>query len=211
MLSKTFLKLSNHYDNLFERHGDSVKSSQQSDKITRDKRLKILTQNLDLNKKISILDFGCGTGYLLQYLLRKGFNGSYTGIDISEKIINFAKYKNTYKKAQFIKINLLEKSLKKKFDYTLVNGTFNNNTNNNWLWIRKVLKELNKITKKEIVFNNLSEYVDYKEKKLFYIKPEKVFNFCKLNISPYIIIKNDYQIKKGIIRFEFTTFIIKKD
>ena len=196
MLSKTFLKLSNHYDNLFERHGDSVKSSQQSDKITRDKRLKILTQNLDLNKKISILDFGCGTGYLLQYLLRKGFNGSYTGIDISEKIINFAKYKNTYKKAQFIKINLLEKSLKKKFDYTLVNGTFNNNTNNNWLWIRKVLKELNKITKKEIVFNNLSEYVDYKEKKLFYIKPEKVFNFCKLNISPYIIIKNDYQIKK---------------
>ena len=191
MLSKTFLKLSNHYDNLFERHGDSVKSSQQSDKITRDKRLKILTQNLDLNKKISILDFGCGTGYLLQYLLRKGFNGSYTGIDISEKIINFAKYKNTYKKAQFIKINLLEKSLKKKFDYTLVNGTFNNNTNNNWLWIRKVLKELNKITKKEIVFNNLSEYVDYKEKKLFYIKPEKVFNFCKLNISPYIIIKND--------------------
>ena len=95
MLSKTFLKLSNHYDNLFERHGDSVKSSQQSDKITRDKRLKILTQNLDLNKKISILDFGCGTGFLLQYLLRKGFNGSYTGIDISEKIINFAKYKNT--------------------------------------------------------------------------------------------------------------------
>jgi len=211
MPSKTFLKLSKHYDNLFERYGDSVKSSQQSDKITRDKRLKILTQNLDLNKKISILDFGCGTGYLLKYLLRKGFNGSYTGIDISEKIINFAKYKNTYKKAKFIKINLLEKNLKKRFDYTLVNGTFNNNTNNNWLWIRKVLKKLDKITKKAIVFNNLSEYVDYKEKKLFYIKPEKVFNFCKLNISPYIVIKNDYQIKKGIIPFEFTTFVIKKD
>ena len=75
--------------------------------------------------------------------------------------------------------------------------------------MKKCLILLFKNVKKGMFFNNLSYYVDYKQKDLFYIKPEKVFSFCKKFLSHYVIIKNDYQIKKNIIPFEFTTFVFK--
>ena len=35
-----------------------------------------------------------------------------------------------------------------------------------------------KASKKGIIFNSLSKYVDYEEKSLFYSYPDKIFNFC---------------------------------
>ena len=34
---------------------------------------------------------------------------------------------------------------------------------------------------KKIIFNNLSKYVDYKDKNLFYADPLVIFDFCKKN------------------------------
>lgn len=211
MFNKTFSKLSKHYDDLFEKYGDNVKSSQQSNNLTRKRRLKILTQEIKLSKNTSVLDFGCGTGYLLEFLKNNKFKGKYTGIDISKKVIEHANKKKNYKNAEFLNINLMNSKINKKYDYIIVNGTFNNNTSNNWKWIKRILKILFKQTKKGLFFNNLSYYVDYKDKKLFYIKPEKVFNFCKVNLSQYVTIKNDYLIKKKSIPFEFTTFVFKNN
>ena len=61
---KTVDDLSNHYDQLVKKIGNHVKSSQQSTEQTRKKRLEILIQYLDIKKKSSILNFGCGTGFL---------------------------------------------------------------------------------------------------------------------------------------------------
>lgn len=210
MFNKTFSKLSMHYDNLFDKYKGNVKSSQQSSNLTRERRLKVLVQQIKLSKNTSVLDFGCGTGYLLKLLIKKGFKGNYLGIDISEKVINFAKKNYKYKKAKFIKKNIFKKKINKKFDYVIINGTFNNNTKNNWIWIQKVLKILFNQTKKGLFFNNLSYYVDYKEKSLFYIKPEKIFQFCKLHLSRYVMIRNDYLIKNKSIPFEFSTFVYRK-
>ena len=93
-------------------------------------------------------------------------------------------------------IDILKNKLNRKYDYILINGTFNNNTKNNWFWMKKCLEKLFLSAKKGIVFNNLSSYVDYKDKKLFYIEPEKVFQFCKKNLGKRVMIDNTYQIKK---------------
>ena len=209
---KTIDDLATHYDQLVKKFGNNVRSSQQSTAASRKKRLEILIQYLDIKKKNSILDFGCGTGFLYKHLKILGFKGSYTGIDISPEAIKLSKklYKNN-KNCNFVLANILKKKMKKKFDYVLINGTFNNNTKNNWIWMKKSLVRLFSITRKAIIFNNLSYYVDYYDKKLFYIKPEKVFSFCKNELGKKIILNNSYTLKKNTIPYEFTTCVIRTD
>ena len=49
--NKTMIDLANHYDKLVNEFGNNVKSSQQSNILTRKKRLEILTQYIDIKKK----------------------------------------------------------------------------------------------------------------------------------------------------------------
>ena len=155
-----------------------------------------------------VADFGCGTGHLYSFLKKKiNFKGEYVGYDISSEMINFAKKK--HKKARFENINILNKRINENFDYVLINGTFNNKTKNNFLWVKKCLKILFKKTKKAIAFNNLTTYVDYFDKKLYYIRPEKIFSFCKTELSPLVILNHNYHIKKQYLPYEFTTYVYK--
>lgn len=207
---KIVKKLSNHYNQLSIKYGNNVKSSQQSSSATRNKRYEVLLSEIKKKKNIKILDFGCGNGQLYKHLKSKKFNGSYVGFDISSKAIELAKKSlSKYKKCRFYKKNIFEDKINENFDYVIINGVFNNQTYDNWNWMKKCLILLFKKVKKGMFFNNLSYYVDYKQKNLFYIKPEKVFVFCKKYLSMYVIIKNDYQIKKKTIPFEFTTFVFK--
>ena len=204
--------LKTHYNKLFSKHGDSYLTAQQSSRKTQEMRMKFLLDRLKIKNNEKILDFGCGTAHLYKFLKKKNLNVYYTGIDVADKIINHNKKiyeKNS--KVKFMNIDILK--TKKNigyYDYIFISGTFNNKLDNNWNWMKQCLKYLFKNTKKLLVFNNLSFYVDYYDKNLFYIKPEKVFSFCKQNLSPYISIANDYQIKKGVIPFEFTTFVYRK-
>jgi len=49
-------------------------------------------------KTVSILEFGCGSGRLLAHLAQlKGIKINYTGVDISKKLLGFAKKQMTGK------------------------------------------------------------------------------------------------------------------
>ncbi len=202
-------RLSKHYDNLFLKYGNSPKSSQWSNNQTNNVRFSILTEGISLGKNISILDFGCGIGSLYKFLKKKNFKGSYTGIDISKLQILFAKQNISSKRVLFYHQNIFEKKLVKKYDYIFINGVFNNLTNNNFKVLEKTIKTLFKNCKIMMAFNNLSYYVDYYDKGLYYVKPEKIFELCKKNISLKVKIRHDYQIKKKTLPFEFTTFLYK--
>jgi len=49
---------------------------------------------LSLSEPESVLDIGCGNGYVLN-MIAKRYSGSFTGIDISESIIQTAKRRNS--------------------------------------------------------------------------------------------------------------------
>jgi SAM-dependent methyltransferase len=208
-------ELKEHYENLFFMHKDSFKTAQQSSRKSQEKRMSVLVDRIKFQKKTRILDFGCGTAHLYNFLLKnKEFKGHYTGIDIAENIIEYNKkkfFKNN--KVKFLCGDILKKNSLRliKYDYVFISGTFNNKFKNNWLWMRKILKRLFSITKKAIVFNNLSTYVDYRDKNLFYVRPELVFEYCKLYLSNFVEIRHNYQIKKKVIPFEFTTYVYKKN
>ena len=67
------------------------KSLEQDHMVNRLKTVnKILKQNL--NKNSNILELGFGAGQSASLFLKEGFK--YTGMDISESLVNFAKSKN---------------------------------------------------------------------------------------------------------------------
>ena len=84
----------------------------------------ILTLNLN---NLKILDFGCGTGLLVEEI-HKNLIGNYQfeidGIDISENMIQKCREKNIYR--NIIEINLLQDSLPPnyQYDYIVSSGVF---------------------------------------------------------------------------------------
>ena len=203
--AKIFSKISKEYDKNLDKYGNSPKSVGQLDVKTLEKRLSILAEVGEL-KNAKILDFGCGIGFLYSYLKKKmNFKGEYVGYDISNKMINFARKK--YKNIRFENKDILSRKINERFDYVILNGTFNNKLDQNFNWMKKTLKILFKKTNKAIAFNNITSYVDYFDKKLYYTQPEKIFNFCKSELSPLVSLRHDYLIKNKKLPYEFTTYV----
>ena len=82
----------------------------------------------------SILDFGCGHGSLCIDIAKNNVS-SILGIDLSEKLLNFANenllknYKNLKNKVSFEKKDLLKNNINKKFDYIVSKDTFEHSQN----------------------------------------------------------------------------------
>ena len=136
---------------------------------------------------------------------------NYTGLDFLENFVNISskKYKKD-KKAKFLKLNIKSQTIQKKYDWVLLSGTFNDKHKDSKKDMLKILIKMFKSCRKGIVFNSLSKYVDYEDEKLFYTYPDKIFSFCVKKLSKYVILITDYQLKKGVIPFEYTMCVKKK-
>lgn len=201
-LESEFKELSEHYDELARQHGYSPNATQQSSVETQEKRLNVLL-NLSGNlKNKKILDFGCGTGHLLHILRKNGFKGEYVGYDISSELLNIAR--QHYPEARFELKNILNDPIDESFDYIFISGVFNNDIGCNQLFMKKILTKLFKQTKESMVFNALSCYVDYKNQGLYYFDPSWVFEFCKTHLTTHVSLNHAYEIKPGVIPFEFS-------
>lgn len=79
---------------------------------------------LNLNqKKIDILDFGCGTGLVGMEIKNKKLNVRLEGIDISPQMLEKARHKNCYDKLYEGDL-LVENILKKKYQIIVSCGVF---------------------------------------------------------------------------------------
>jgi len=192
--------LQQHYRKLLETHGDSPEAVQYSTKETQERRFAILADIDDLNGK-SILDFGCGTGQLLTYLEERGISVNYTGVDIVDEFVELCR-----KKFPNSKFGNIDDFTNQQFDYVLIAGVFNNLMPDNREFYKRTLHQLFKMANCGISFNMMSAYVDYRDDQLFYEYPEQVFSFLKKEVTPYVTIRNDYEIKKGVVPFDFTVY-----
>ncbi len=198
------MDLANHYRDLFLKYGDTPEASQWRDRLTQEKRFEILCEIGNL-EGASILDLGCGTGHLASYLKQKGLTFEYTGIDLVLEVLDAGRLKHP--EHQFITPIELEQDA--VFDYVLISGTFNNLIDDNRGFYQEKLRQYFKHARIGLAVNMLSQYVEYFDDGLFYEYPETVFKFAKTNLSQRVSIRNDYQLKPGVLPFEFTTYIYR--
>ncbi len=192
------------YEKRYEDLGHDIKVVGWRSKKQQYARFKVLCQIADLNDK-SVLDMGCGFGHLFDYLERKNNKLiSYLGIDLSPKLIKEAKRLHKGKKADFTVVDIQNESLNKKFDYVIASGLFNAKLKDNLGFMKSLVTEMFKLCNKGLAFNMTTDYVDYKDKNLYYFNPEKVFNFCKI-LTKRVCLRHDY------MPYEFTIYLYKDE
>lgn len=197
--------LAEHYDALAKEHGYSHNAVQQSSHDSQMRRFKILLEGFSNIEKMKILDFGCGAGHLYALLKELGFSGEYVGYDISQELVALAR--KNHPDARFEIRNIFEQRPVETFDLVFISGVFNNEMGKNPDFLQDTLQILFPLCQVGMAFNCLSTYVDFKAEGLFYFDPCSVFDFCKQHLTPSVVLRHDYEIKEGVVPFEFSCYL----
>lgn len=80
---------------------------------------KFLKSYLPKNKKLDIIDLGCGTANLSILFAKENHN--VLAVDISEDMIDIAKEKNTFENLNFQLMDITKELPKNKFDFAMCN------------------------------------------------------------------------------------------
>lgn len=136
-------------------------------------RFDVLLENVKLEGK-RLLDVGCGTGNLLEYINSKGIHVYYTGVDILDKMIDIAKSKRL--DAEFRHLDLFKENVfdPGSFDVVYASGIFNLNLGNNREFLRNAMELFFSLSCGTVVFNLLHHASPDREEKYFYFHPEDV-------------------------------------
>jgi len=197
--------LAAHYGALVRRHGDAPAAAQWSSVETQERRMAVLAEIGDLTRA-KVLDFGCGTGHLLALLReRLGFCGEYVGWDLCEEALAVARAK--FPGVRFERHDVLAEGIAERFDFALLSGVFNNRLPDGWGVLTGILRALWPACDRGLAFNALSTYVDYFDRNLAYVDPERVFRFCKEELSPAVVLRHDYALRDGDAPFELTVYV----
>ncbi len=200
-------RLRDHYDLLARHHGYGPEASQMSSLASQEQRLRVLAE-IVREPDASVLDFGCGTGHLCEVLRRDaGFRGRYTGYDLSGESLALARARHAG--AHFEQRDIFRDGVGHHFDYAIISGVFNNRVTDNWAFLTGALRTLFPHVRRGLAFNALSAYVDFQDAGLYYADPEDVFRFCKESLSPAVNLRHDYEVKPGVVPFEFTTQVFR--
>lgn len=96
------------------------KDISQSSRIARKQRLLQTVKKIRLGTSIDILEVGCGAGYSAEYL--RGYYQSFTGIDYSSNLIDYARSVINYPDVAFHTADLYQFKSNKKFDVIVMIG-----------------------------------------------------------------------------------------
>jgi SAM-dependent methyltransferase len=200
-----------HYETCLEKHGDNHLGVDWPKEEDVYKRYQIMLDVIVSEKddtKVSLLDFGCGTAHLLQYIYDQQINGvEYSGLDVSDKFVAMCRKK--FPNTSFYNFDILDPGVKMpKFDYIIMNGVFTEKRElkfeEMWDYFCKMLLQVFSFAKKGIAFNVMSKAVDWEREDLFHVSADLLINFLTKNLTREFIIRNDYGL------FEFTTYVYKK-
>ena len=189
------------FNKLVEKHGYSPKSLAYSGEKSQKIKFNIVTE-VGIEDKCSVLDVGCGFGDYFNYLKQQGIkNVKYCGIDISNKIVDFAKEKNSL--ANVIQGNVLDLSDDEKYDYVISLGFNCVKTGTNWETLTQVLDKMWKLSKKGIAYNAVSTFSETSPRKIYFVSPAKVIDYIMTNLTYKVVFRHDY------MPHDFTIFAYK--
>jgi len=187
-----------HYSSLFTKYGINPKSIGWSNgrQLIRFN----VINNIGKLDNSTILDVGCGFGDFYGFLKHKKIKTVYHGVDINEDFVKIAKKR--YSNAKFEMRDIQKKRFTKKFDWVVAVGITNHAST--YAHLRGVIEEMFHICRKGVAIDFISNYVDYKNKEIFYSSPEKMFVFAK-TLTKRVTLRHDY------MPFEFSLYLFKDD
>ena len=210
-MSDKYKLIAQHYEGCLEKHGDSHLGVDWPNLDDVYKRFKVMLDVIrlkeDKSEKIKLLDFGCGTAHLNEYILEnKMSNIEYAGLDISPKFVDIAKAK--FPQSNFYCLDLLKQDADlSNFDYIVMNGVFTEKRELSfeemWEFFTGLIQKVFTHADKGIAFNTMSKAVDWERDDLFHMPTDLLINFLTKKLTRHFVIRNDYGL------YEYTTYVYK--
>lgn len=207
MSNKIISQVNQYYSKKIIENGATPQGVDWNSVESQELRFEVLSNVIFDNENFSVLDYGCGFGSMYDYFKKKYSNFHFTGLDISDAMINEAKKRNANDKSSEWTTSI---NIDEHFDYVIASGIFNvklENTNEDWKnYILETMHQLNNHSKKGFSFNILTKYSDkeYMKDYLYYADPLFLFDYCKTNFSRNVSLLHDYNL------YEFTIIVRKQ-
>ncbi len=169
-----------------------------------------MLESIREKETVHLLDFGCGTGHLLEYMKeQEDFLSQiyYNGLDISEKYIEVAKQK--FPDVNFYCLDVFEQGLTSvgTIDYAILNGVFTEKRalsfEEMWDYFQRLVTLVFSSVEKGMAFNVMSKAVDWEREDLFHLSTDLLIDFLTKKLSRNFIIRNDYGL------YEYTVYLYK--
>lgn len=207
---KPYLDIVNHYEKCLQRFGDSHLGVDWQDPKDAEKRYQVMLKIIKKKRgePVKLLDFGCGTAGLYDYINKKGIsNIEYAGLDISSDFIEVSQKK--YPNIKFFNLDILDPGISLgNFDYIVMNGVFTEKINLSFEQMFKyfcsMIERVFPYCRKGIAFNVRSNQVDNKEEDLFHLPFDSLAWFLTKQVSKHFLIRNDYGLE------EYTVYLYPK-
>ena len=164
-----------------------------------------LLQVIDADGDVSLNDYGCGYGALVDMLVSDGRRVTYCGFDISESMIAAARQRHDAPWCSFT----TDRGQLHPADYTVASGIFNVRLTHGvdaWReYTLQTIEVINEVSVRGFAFNMLSTYSDPEKRRaeLFYVDPLEMFDLCKRRFSSRVALLHDYPL------YEFTMIVRK--
>lgn len=196
-----------YYEGKLAAFGPSARGMDWKDEASQIKRFEQLMRALPItlrSGRFTILDYGCGSGALLPFLLERGYDCAYTGYDRSPRMI--AEAQRVHPGATFTS----KWETVAPADYVVASGVFNVRLDIlDEEWRAYVLGTLAAIDETAIAgwaANFLTGYADEDRKRsdLHYADPAALFEWCKRSASRWVCLLHDYEL------YEFTIGVARQ-
>jgi SAM-dependent methyltransferase len=199
---KPYLDIVNHYEKCLRLFGDSHLGVDWRDPNDAEKRYQVMLDIIQrkAGETVKLLDFGCGTAGLYDYINKKGIsNIEYAGLDISSAFIKVSQKK--YPNIRFFNVDILDPDTSlPNFDYIIMNGVFTEKISLSFEqmfeYFCSVLERAFPYCRKGIAFNVRSNQVDNKEEDLFHLPFDSLAWFLIKQVSRHFLIRNDYGLEE---------------
>jgi SAM-dependent methyltransferase len=206
--AQDYFPLIRYYESCFEAFGDTPRGfgwPKDEDVRTRFEIMLGVIKRDSASKPIRLLDFGCGSSHLQEYILQNQIeNIIYSGLDLSEKIIELSKAKFPGNEYYCMDVLTDEVSLP-SFDYIVMNGVFTVKRELPFAdmlhFFKSVVKRLFNHAEIGIAFNIMSKHVDWERDDLFHLPLDTLAAFLTRELTRNYVIRNDYGL------YEFTAYV----
>ena len=197
-------RFKDHYERTFSKFGASSKGvdwGKDEDVALRyENMLSVIREHVSSN--VSILDVGCGYGGLLEFARKQGLSMRYTGIDVAENMVSYAR--DHFTECEFLIGDVLHYDFDQCFDYVVCNGILTQKlvaTNREMdEFANTLIRKMFELCNSGIAYNIMSNKVNFMVENLYYRSPIEMLEFCLNNISTKVRIDHAYPI------YEYTVY-----
>jgi SAM-dependent methyltransferase len=194
------------YSSRFAEHGPTARGVDWPDEAAQEVRFEQLMRIAEHETAFSILDYGCGYGALVPFLVRRGVALDYVGFDLCEATLGYARTAFGHLGTRFV----ADDDELEPADFVVASGVFNmpfGTPAGEWTAsIVDTLDRFDALACKGFAFNLLTSYSDREcmRADLYYGDAPFFFDLCKRRYSANVALLHDYG------RWEWT-MLVRKD